>query len=215
MNRLHVKEFHRMLASAAECVIENEPYLTEIDSVIGDGDHGIGMKRGCEAVCRLLEEKQYQYMDELCYGVSIELIRTMGGASGVIFGTMFFGGISCLPHEETASAMQLASYFMEGEQAIEKRGKAKPGQKTMLDALYPACAAMKNAASESDDLVFVFEEAYHGALQGVENSKALRSQTGRSRNFREKTVGLPDPGAVSTSLLFQAFYETIKNIRQR
>lgn len=210
MKELRVELFQRMLISAAQCIIQNEPYLTEIDSVIGDGDHGTGMKRGCQAVFRLLTDKQYKYVDDLCYEVSIEFIRSMGGASGVIFGTMFLGGISCLPHENQAVPCQISSYFMGGERAIEKRGKGKPGQKTMLDALYPACVAMKKAAEDSEDMVFLFQEAYKGALQGVEKSKTLKSQKGRSKNFGEKTIGLPDPGAVSTSLLFRAFYETIK-----
>lgn len=210
MKELSVEMFQRMLSNAAQCVIQNEPYLTDIDSVIGDGDHGTGMKRGCEAVFRLLTNKRYKYMDDLCYEVSIEFIRSMGGASGVIFGTMFLGGISCLPHEGKAVPGQISSYFMGGEQAIERRGKGKPGQKTMLDALYPACTAMKKAAEDSKDIVFLFQEAYKGALEGVEKSKTLKSQKGRSKNFGEKTIGLPDPGAVSTSLLFKAFYETIK-----
>lgn len=210
MKELSAEMFQRMLSSAVRCIIQNEPYLTEIDSVIGDGDHGTGMKRGCEAVLYLLSNKQYKYIDDLCYEVSIEFIRSMGGASGVIFGTMFLGGISCLPHEDRAVSGQISSYFMSGEQAIERRGKGKPGQKTMLDALYPACVAMKKAAENSEDIVLLFQEAYKGALQGVEKSKILKSQKGRSKNFGERTIGLPDPGAVSTSLFFKAFYETIK-----
>lgn len=210
MENLNVAVFQKMFISAAEYVISREPYLTEIDSVIGDGDHGIGMKRGCEALIRLLNEKKYQYIDDLCQAVSMELIKTMGGASGVIFGTMFFGGISCLPHEETVSAKQLAAYFMNGERSVERRGKAKPGQKTMLDALYPACVAMNEAAEVSGDVEKLFMAGYDGACKGVENSKKVRSQTGRSRNFGDKTVGLPDPGAVSTSFLFEAFCKTFK-----
>lgn len=210
MKELKVDVFQKMLARAAQCIIENEPYLTEIDSIIGDGDHGTGMKRGCEAVQKLLLKNKYKYIDDLCYEVSIEFIRSMGGASGVIFGTMFFGGISCLPHEEKAVASQISSYFMDGEQAIERRGKAKPGQKTMLDALYPACVAMQNSVEDSEDIVLLFREASRGANQGVENSRTIQSKKGRSKNFGERTIGLPDPGAVSTSIFFKAFYETIK-----
>ena len=88
MDRLKADVFQQMFLRSARLIIEKEPYLTEIDSVIGDGDHGEGMKRGCEALVKLLEANQYDYVDDLCYAVSIELIRTMGGASGIIFGTM-------------------------------------------------------------------------------------------------------------------------------
>lgn len=209
MERLYVEQFQKMFICGADLIIEKEPYLTEIDSVIGDGDHGIGMKRGCEALKKLLENKKYSYVDDLCYGVSTELIKTMGGASGIIFGTMFFGGLSRLSHREYAEARELSGYFMEGEQSIERRGKARPGQKTMLDALYPACIAMEHAADQSADVVFLFKAGYEAAAQGAEDSRMLKSRMGRSKNFKEKTLGLPDPGAVSASLWFQAFYETV------
>lgn len=205
MDRLKADVFQQMFLRSARLIIEKEPYLTEIDSVIGDGDHGEGMKRGCEALIKFLEANQYDYVDDLCYAVSIELIRTMGGASGIIFGTMFFGGIDCLGHQKDVTASQLADYFCDGEQEIERRGKSKPGQKTMLDALYPACMEMKKAASETENIKEVLTRGYKAAIQGVEDSKNLRSRIGRSKNFKEKTLGLPDPGAVSVSFWFEGF----------
>lgn len=210
MDKLDVARFQEMFLHAAEHIIEQEPYLTEIDSLIGDGDHGTGMKRGCTAIQKLLSQKQYEYVDDLCYAVSVELIKTMGGASGVIFGSMFLGGLKHLPHERTASAMQLAHYFSEGEAAIERRGKAKPGDKTMLDALYPACQAMLASAEDAPDLETLFGQAYDASKKGAEHSKEFTSKIGRSKNFQDKTLGLPDPGAVSASFLFQAFYEIIR-----
>ena len=209
MDRLKADVFQQMFLRSARLIIEKEPYLTEIDSVIGDGDHGEGMKRGCEALIKLLEANQYDYVDDLCYAVSIELIRTMGGASGIIFGTMFFGGIDCLGHQKDVTASQLADYFCDGEQEIERRGKSKPGQKTMLDALYPACMEMKKAASETENIKEVLTRGYKVAIQGVEDSKNLRSRIGRSKNFKEKTLGLPDPGAVSVSFWFEGFQSII------
>ena len=81
----------------------------------------------------------------------------------------------------------------------------------MLDALYPACVEMKKAAGLTEDVHALFKAGYEGACRGAEASKEIKSKVGRSRNFREKTVGLPDPGAVSTSFLFEAFYKTIDN----
>lgn len=209
MRTIDVALLHDMFMNAAELVIENEPYLTEIDTIIGDGDHGTGMKRGCIAVRKLLSENSYESLPMLCRAVSIELIRSMGGASGVIFGTMFFGGIGKLPDAKEADAKAIASYFMEGEKSIEIRGKSRPGQKTMLDALYPAVTAMKEY--KGDDILELFEAAYLGAAKGVEESKDMLSKKGRSSNFGDECLGIPDPGAVSTSLLFKAFYETINS----
>ena len=155
MEKIKTDVLKQMFLDGARLIIEKEPYLTEIDSVIGDGDHGEGMKRGCEALIKILETENYVYVDELCRAVSIELIKTMGGASGIIFGTMFLGGISSLGHQEYATAPQIADYFWNGEQAIERRGKARPGQKTMLDALYPACVEMKKAEARKNSFQHV------------------------------------------------------------
>lgn len=210
MNKMDVALFQKMFIHTSKYIIEKEPYLTEIDSIIGDGDHGIGMKRGWTAVSKLLENHQYSKIDELCYAVSMELLKTMGGASGVIFGTMFLGGISNLPHKESATAAELSRYFADGEKAIELRGKAKPGDKTMLDALYPACEAMVKQSQASDSIEELFCEAYTASKKGAEESRLIQSNIGRSKNFKEKTLGLPDPGAVSASLIFEAFYLTVK-----
>lgn len=205
MEKIKTDVLKQMFLDGARLIIEKEPYLTEIDSVIGDGDHGEGMKRGCEALVKILETENYVYVDELCRAVSIELIKTMGGASGIIFGTMFLGGISSLGHQEYATAPQIADYFWNGEQAIERRGKARPGQKTMLDALYPACVEMKKAVLETSNIIEVLKRGYQAAVQGVADCRNFQSGIGRSRNFKEKTLGIPDPGAVSVSLWFQAF----------
>lgn len=168
------------------------------------------MKRGGQAVCRMLKKKEYQYVDDMCRDISIELIKSMGGASGIIFGTMFLGGVKFLPHSGIVDVKTLSRYFEEGERSIEIRGKSKPGNKTMLDALHPACVAMQEALQESADAKEMFWRGYKGAERGVEYSKTIRSAVGRSKNFREKTIGIPDPGAVSVSLWFQGFYETIE-----
>lgn len=214
MKELKVSQLQRIFKHAAETIIENEPYLTEIDNIIGDGDHGTGMKRGFTALGKMLEQKEFADVNCLCGEAAMELLKSMGGASGVIFCTMFFGGLDYIPHGEQVNLSQLAMYFEAGEEAIEKRGKAKPGQKTMLDALCPAVLALKKAAEQQEDLGTAFQMAYKGALEGVEASKSMQSRVGRSKNFQEATIGYPDPGAISTSLIFKAFSEGIRSCRE-
>lgn len=209
MKELRVSMLQDIFKGVARTIIENEPYLTEIDNIIGDGDHGTGMKRGFGALEKMLESREFADINELCGAVGMELLRSMGGASGVIFCTMFFGGLDCLPHGERVGLSQLAAYFTAGEAAIEKRGKARPGQKTMLDALYPAVHALKAADEQGLALGEAFRMAYEASLEGVEASKSMQSRVGRSKNFQEATIGWPDPGAVSTSLIFKAFSQGI------
>lgn len=205
--RLTVEQLTQMLREAAKRIIEKEPYLTKIDTVIGDGDHGIGMKRGFTALRNMLEQQEFSTVDQLLRASGMELVKTMGGASGVIFGTMFTGGLMMLPKSSSMTLPELAGYLAQGEQAIERRGGARAGQKTMLDALIPAVEALKKAAVSGMTLEQALHQAYLGAVEGMETSKNMRSRTGRSKNFQEATIGLPDPGAISTSFIFQGFYE--------
>lgn len=209
MEILTVDIFQKMIKRASEEICNSESYLTEIDNVIGDGDHGIGMKRGFGAVLELLSGTSFANICDVGYFTGLELVKSMGGASGVIFGTMFIGGIDYLPRDNTANAIQIYEYFMQGERAIEKRGKSMPGQKTMLDALEPACTAMGKYLVNEKDIVKMFYKASVAAKQGAKDSGNLQSQKGRSKNFMEIAIGIPDPGAVSTSIIFKAFYDEL------
>lgn len=210
MDRIDICLMKEMLLHAADTIIENEPYLTEIDTVIGDGDHGHGMKRGFSVLKKYLKETETSQIDSLCRETGLELLKSMGGASGVIFGTMFIGGAGCLPHGTEASLDQIAEYFVQGEQAIERRGRTKPGQKTMLDALMPAVSALKISAGNAEDMGTAFRKAAQAAWEGAQQSRILKGSVGRSKNFKEAAIGLPDPGAVSVSLIFKAFSETME-----
>lgn len=209
MEYLSAKTMKLMIENAATAIIGSEPYLTDIDKKIGDGDHGIAMQRGFAAVKQMLLLAESRYMDDLLYQTGVELIKTMGGASGVIFGTMFIGGIQQIPHSESASAVQLSRYFKCGEIEIERRGRSGPGQKTMLDALCPACEAMQKYIQSNCDVLGLFAEAASAAKCGVDTSRYLKPLKGRSRNFDVCAMGIPDPGAVSTSIIFTSFYHSL------
>ncbi len=204
MDRLTVGELRQMLLDVAQTIIDNEPYLTEIDTVIGDGDHGTGMKRGFTALKAMLEREDFATVWELMRRSGMELVKTMGGASGVLFSTLLIGGLDDVRDAEYMDMSNAADYFCGGVEAVMRRGGAKPGQKTMVDALLPVAEALKAAKAEGKTLSEGFNMASEAALSGVEATKAMQSGIGRSKNFREKTVGLPDPGAVSVSLIFGA-----------
>ena len=214
MECLNTKTMKAMIENAATAIIGSEPYLTEIDRKIGDGDHGTAMQRGFVAVKQMLLLVDSRYMDNLLYQTGIELIKSMGGASGVIFGTMFIGGIQKIPHSESVSAEQLSSYFKCGEIEIERRGRSGPGQKTMLDALCPACEAMQKYVQSNGDVLGLFAEAASAAKCGVDTSRYLKPMRGRSRNFDVCAMGIPDPGAVSTSIIFTSFYHSLLGDRE-
>lgn len=203
-----VDNMKNMFMNMSEEIINNEHYLTEIDTIIGDGDHGIGMKRGFSAVQVKLKGMEFIGLEVLVKTTGIELLKTMGGTSGVIFGTMFIGGAELLNEKYEISIDELANYFEAGCVAIQRRGGAKAGQKTMLDALIPAVNSLKESAEMALETELALEKAYKAALNGVEETKEMKAKTGRSKNFQERTIGWPDPGAISISLIFKAFYKS-------
>lgn len=210
MTEIKVENFSRALLRACELMRESEPYLTELDSIIGDGDHGTGMYDGFTELKLLLEQKKFENLYELTRESGIALIKAMGGASGVVFGTLFIGGHEALTdengrHRVHADCAVMLDFFRRSAQAVSKRGRVSAEDRTMLDALLYAVAAMEKYGGS--DVKALFEAGWKGACEGAEATKAMISRKGRSKNFREKVLGYPDPGAVSTSIIFRGLYE--------
>lgn len=212
MDSLDVEQLQQALISASELIIENEPYLTQVDTIIGDGDHGVGMKSGFTALGELLRRSRYDTVFDLFRSSGIELLRVMGGASGVIFGTLFIGGHEAVRDKTALSADELIEFFQRSCDSIKKRGKSDVGDKTMLDALQPAIDAMREKRAQTGDLREILAAAWEGAVEGVHRSEQMMPKAGRSKNFREKGIGYPDPGAVSVSILFEGILRYVRTI---
>lgn len=205
--------FMAALQHVCDLIISNEPMLTELDTRVGDGDHGFGMKDGFTELKEVLAKNKFDTMLELTRTTGMALVKAMGGASGVIFGTMFIGGHDALVAQDGTQIREMDSktlcrYFRLGADAIAQRGHTKPNDRTMLDALLYAVDAME--ACQSTDMVQLLKCGWEGACRGAEATSQMRPRLGRAKNFREQAIGWPDPGAVSTSLIFQGLYEAIQ-----
>lgn len=209
MDTLTTQQLSDALRLAAAYIVEAEPYLTEVDTVIGDGDHGEGMKIGFTALGIQLDKENYATPYALLHASGLCLVRTMGGASGVLFGTLFIGGLEAVKGKNVLSASDLAAFFDQSIAAVQQRGRTGPGGKTMVDALVEANEAMKNKLAGSKQIEDILCAAYLGATAGMEKTKDMLPQAGRSKNFREKALGYPDPGAISVSIIFKGLYEAI------
>lgn len=212
MTEISTSMFAAALAHVCDLIIDSEPMLTELDTRVGDGDHGTGMKDGFTELRSVLKESSFENFHQLTRTTGMALVKSMGGASGVIFGTMFIGGHDALvaPDGTFMDAMNadtMRRYFRMGAAAIAHRGRTKPNDRTMLDALLYAVEAME--ASDTDDIVELLKCGWDGACRGAEATKEMRPRLGRSKNFRDKALGWPDPGAVSTSIIFRGFYEAV------
>ena len=201
MNRADTAALKTAMLTAADAIIAAEPELTRIDMVIGDGDHGIGMKTGFTAIRRELEKTDYPSPFALFHACGLCLVKSMGGSSGVLFGTLLIGGLDAIRNKETMDGGDMCAFLCGGIDAVVRRGRARAGDKTMVDALLSAKEDMQKALRETRDIDRILAAGEAGALRGVEETKAMLPRLGRSKGFRDSALGWPDPGAVSVSVL--------------
>ena len=203
-SRLSVEDLKRMFIYVAQQVIDHEKYLTTIDKRIGDGDHGTNMALGFKEVRRKLESEEQKNVNEVFRCVGMTLLDTMGGASGVLFGTVFISGIVGLEPQNEIDLATFAQIFQSSLAALKKRGKAKLGDKTMIDAFEPATFALLEAAGKGLNFVDAINLAAEKSREGMEKTKQYVAKFGRAKSYGEAGIGHADAGAVSVSLIFQA-----------
>ena len=191
-----------MLVAVSQAIIGQTDVLTDADLAIGDGDHGIGMRRGFEAALEALNGTEPESVDAAFKTTGMAILSNTGGAAGAVFGTLFRSGAKAFAAGNKVDAATFAAFLEEGLAAVLKRGGVVEGQKTMVDALAPAARAARDEASGG--LKAVTSAAAAGALQGVEASKAMIATTGKARSLGERSIGHPDPGAISISLILTA-----------
>ena len=191
----------REMAAAME---ENRKHLTKLDSEIGDGDHGNNMHRGFQAALERLEGMEPQTPADVLKAVSTALVGKVGGAAGPLYGTAFLRASTSLSGKEDLSSEDVAEAMEAALGGVKQRGKAEEGDKTMIDALAPAVAAAKEAASSGKSVGEVSREAAEAAGEGSEATVPLTARRGRASYLGERAAGHMDPGARSTYLLLDA-----------
>ncbi len=210
LSELGGEDVRNMLLYIADKIIAKKPYLTEIDSAIGDGDHGIGMAGGMRKVKKKLltmqgEENVYKLFET----AGTEMLMSMGGASGVIFGSLYLAGAKGAEARTAIGAADLAGMERKSLAAIQERGKAEKGDKTMVDALLPAVEALE--ANRDASLLDALKAAEAAALQGVEDTKNYVAKFGRAKSLLERAIGHQDAGATSVWLIFQGMREFVED----
>jgi dihydroxyacetone kinase-like protein len=196
-----------MLLAVAQSLVDQTDILTDADLTIGDGDHGIGMRRGFEAALVTLNEAEPESVEAAFKATGTAILSNTGGAAGAVFGTLFRAGSKAYAASGTVDGESFAGFLEEGLAAVLKRGGVIEGQKTMVDAVAPAARAARAAAGEG--LAAASSAAAAGALEGVEASKAMIATTGKARSLGERSIGHPDPGAISISLILKAMQDFV------
>lgn len=192
----------------ADIIIENKKYLTELDSAIGDGDHGINMTKGFKKVKEKLEAEEYDNNKELIKTLAMTLISTVGGASGPLYGTAFLNISKIIPDAD----FDLDSIIEIGEAAvagIQKRGKAEAGEKTMLDAIIPAVDSLKESKENGDSVEEALKKSKEKAKEGMKATIDMQATKGRASYLGERSIGHQDPGATSSYLIIKTIVEEL------
>ena len=193
----------------AALIEQNAQYLTELDSAIGDADHGTNMKRGMKAVVESLDSTTPETADALFKQVGMKLVSAVGGASGPLYGTLFLRmGVSLGAVADT-SPQDFAAALRAGLDGVVARGKAQLEDKTMVDALTPAIEALEQALAEGSPLQEGLAATVSAAEKGRDSVTPLVARKGRASYLGERSAGHQDPGATSTTLLLQAAADSL------
>jgi len=199
--KLAPADVKEMLLKVADVIIQSEEMLSQADRDLGDGDHGLGMQRGFKAAKAKLEALEPQTVAEVFTATGMALMASMGGASGAVMGMLFQSGGAALGNADSLDADGLCSFLQGACDGVTNLGGAKPGDKTMVDAL--AGARDKAVAIDCETVSEALHAASAGATEGMEATKAMIATMGRAKTLGEKSIGHPDPGALSVSIIFR------------
>ena len=210
------------LRAFAADVAARRDELTELDAAIGDADHGVNMDRGMQAVAAKLPAAEDTVaaklpapedtaaagapppLGPLFKTVGMTLVSTVGGAAGPLYGTLFLEMGKAAAERTTLTAAEWSGVVSAGVAGVQMRGKAEAGDKTMVDALLPAAAALREAAASGASLPAAARAAADAAAEGVRATVPLVARKGRASYLGERSAGHQDPGATSSWLLLEA-----------
>ncbi|MHC9293154.1 dihydroxyacetone kinase subunit DhaL [Mycobacterium sp. LTG2003] len=192
-----VREYARVIG-------ENAQNLSDLDAAIGDADHGINMERGMTAVIAAFADTAPGDMAALCKQVGMTLVKSVGGASGPLYGTFFLRMAPALGSGDTVSDADFAKALRAGVDGVVQRGRAEAGDKTMFDALAPALDALDSALSSGASLPDGLAAASAAAEKGRDATESMVARKGRASYLGQRSVGHVDPGATSAALLIGA-----------
>jgi dihydroxyacetone kinase-like protein len=188
----------------ARVIDENAQLLSDLDAAIGDADHGINMERGMTAVLGALDEAAPTDMSALCKQVGMTLVKSVGGASGPLYGTLFLRMATPLGATDGVAATDFAAALRAGVEGVVQRGRAESGDKTMYDALAPALDALDAALASGADLSKALSDAAAAAQSGRDATESMVARKGRASYLGQRSVGHQDPGATSSAMLIAA-----------
>lgn len=197
--------FKTMMHTVGNQIIAEKNWLSELDGVIGDGDHGVTMEIGWKAVQLALKDAQEdETIESICKRMAKAFLDAVGASSGPLYATAFLRAGTAVGNRLNLDGRGMAEWLTAACQGIRDRGRAEPGDKTMIDAWVPAVEAAASTAAKGGSSLDVLVAARDGAEAGMKATAALESRRGRSAKLGERSVGHIDPGAASTFVTLRA-----------
>jgi phosphoenolpyruvate---glycerone phosphotransferase subunit DhaL len=193
----------------AEVITEQREYLTRLDTAIGDADHGTNMYRGMRAAVERVDALDGDDISAALKGVGMALVSKVGGAAGPLYGTMFLQMANAAGDGSDVDLAGWTQMLQAGLKGVQMRGKAEPGDKTMVDALTPAVEALERAQEDGAELPAALERSAQAAREGMEKTVPMVARKGRASYLGERSAGHQDPGATSSYLLLQAAVDAL------
>ncbi|MEW9093494.1 MAG: dihydroxyacetone kinase subunit DhaL [Clostridiaceae bacterium] len=202
---INVGQTIQLINNIADVIEKNIEYLTELDSAIGDADHGINMAKGFKAVREKLSGTKANNVGDVLKTVGLTLVSNVGGAAGPIYGTAFMKG-AIAANKEEVDMEDFINILKNAVEGIKMRGKGRRGEKTIIDSLEPALEALIRGKEENLDNMVILENMRDEALKGVEYTKGIIATKGRASYLGERSLGHQDPGATSCYLMLNEVY---------
>lgn len=203
------KEFlKKILGEITKVMNEQKNYLIELDGAMGDGDLGLTMSSGFKATYDEIDNIDSEDIGMVMMKLGMKMNSVVPSTMGTLISTCFIKSAKEAKGKTEVDLLTASKMGRAAVNGVMERGKAKIGEKTMLDSLDPAVRALEKAAEENKDLKVAFENAYEAAKQGVENTKQIKSVHGRAAYYGEKSLGRPDSGAVAVMFIFKGIAQS-------
>lgn len=210
MTMLTGQDFVAMTRAMTQTISDNRDRLSTLDSAIGDGDHGVNLSTALALAAAEVDQLKDPSPAAVLKSVGKTLINQMGGAAGVIFGSFFRGGGRAIQDHTHLALTDLLTLLEGGLAAVQKRGKAQPGDKTLVDALAPAVAAVRQGVENDLAIAKALSDAAAAAVAGADQTRQMTARFGRAKFLGERSLGHQDAGATSMGLILNAWAAVVQ-----
>ncbi len=207
---LNLNNIISLVEDMTEVIIKNEVYFCELDSVAGDGDFGMSVAKGFKQLKNEWEDIPKNDIGEFLKGCSMVITEYCGGASGPIWGSAFRSASKYAAGKSELNLSEFAAMMQSAVEGIQKRGGAKLGDKTLLDALIPTVESLKESAQNGEDMLVAMRKGAEAAVAGAEKTKQMVATKGRASYVGERSMNFPDAGAAAIGIIFTEITKDLK-----